>query len=724
MCLVVCSLLCTFGPQPVARAQAGPGPLLPIGGGYSDIYAGFSAAAVANAKDGQVTVLVLPTAYASNPFVITDAERATNIRDAEERRFQIEEACKRAAPAGLTCRAVLAPIFTRDDAADPEKLAPFRMPLSAVFILGGDQTVAMQALADTPAEQALAEAHAAGAVVAGTSAGGGMLSAVMLGGYNPNYAAANSLDFGAADVWNTPARRGLSFGLQKAILDQHFFQRGRLGRLLNAITLPGVPRLGIGVDAYTGVQVSDGTQLGNVFGLYTVAVLDAETYHAADAVRYVPVPGAADRPPVLSLRNVLVHLLSAGDFRYDLATRQHSLAPTAERVARDFDALRTPGGTGTLFLAGDLSQGLQRETAGQVEVLARFLRSAGGDDARLLIYADGYPSPRSARTAAEAYAAALGAPAELYVAGEAEGEPSLQGITGVALIGRDQSKLGVDRLGWLRRAWEAGLPVLADNAMAPLLGAFYSAHGPTPKDAEQAEIATQKSFRVGETQIVPGLGLLDVTLEPQLLNDNRWGRFFSLAYNHPDRLTVGLTRGTALQVGPQGAEVLGENVVFLLDLRQAALAVGEGGGFVIANGLLDVFAPGEAVAPAVADVNALPQRQPTPVLPAPGSAVTPTVTPSPSPAVSPSPSPAVTPTVSPLPSPSPSPTPAAPVLTVATPASEPIPSSQAPSATAVAPSPDRPAAPTSPARLLAVDAAIALTVLAVAAWLFWRLRRS
>ncbi len=714
MCLAVHALLFAIGSLPSA-AQSGPGRLLPIGGGYSDIYAGFSAAAVANARDGQVTILVLPTAYSSNPLVITDAERATNIRDAEERRFQIEEACKRAAPAGTRCRAVLAPIFTRDDAADPQNLALFREPLAAVFILGGDQTVAMQALAATPAEEALAAAHATGTVVAGTSAGGGMLSAVMLGGYNPNYAAANSLDFGAADVWNTPGRRGLPFGVQLAILDQHFFQRGRLGRLLNAIALPRVPHVGVGVDAYTGVEVRDGRQLGNVFGLYTVTVLDAETYHAADGVRYVPVPGAADRPPVLSLRNVLVHLLSAGDFRFDLATRQHSLASTAERVERSFDALRTPDGVGSLFLAGDLSQQLQLGSGGQVEVLARFVRLAGGADARLLIYADGYPSLRSARTAAEAYATALAVPAELFLADAAEGEPSLEGITGVVLIGRDQSKLSVDRLAWLRQAWEAGLPVLADNAMAALSGAFYSAHGPTPKEAEQAEIATQKSFRVGETQILPGLGLLDVTLEPQLLNDNRWGRFFSLAYNYPDRLAVGLTRGTALQVGPQGAEVLGENVVFLLDLRQAALAVGDSGGFVIANGLLDVFAPGEVVAPVVADVSSSPQPQPTPVLPVLASVVTPAIPPSLSPIASPA--------ASSLAVPSPARTPAAPVSTMTASTPEPLAPVTAPSTAIATPSPVRLERPSSPVRLFVVDAVITVIVLTAAVWLFRRLRR-
>ncbi len=610
-----------------AAAQEGPGgPLLPIGGGYSDIYAGFAAEAVANARNGQVTILVLPTAYSSNPETITQAERATNLRDAEERRFQIEEACKRAAPAGVTCRAVLAPIFTRADAADPAALAPLAEPLSAVFMLGGDQTVAMQALIDTPAEQALAEAHAGGTVIAGTSAGGAMQSATMLGGYNPNYAAANSLDFGAPEVWNTEDRRGLVFGVRNAILDQHFFQRGRLGRLLNAISRPDTPDIGIGVDAYTGVIVREQRQVGEVFGLYAVAVVDAATYHAAEGVRYVAVEGAVGRFPVLSLRNVLVHLLAAGGSSYDLDKRAHALAAPAARVERSFDALRAPDGAGPLLLAGDVSQAPAGHPA-----LARFIEWAGGEAARVLIYADGYPSARSARTAADKLAGALGVPVRVFMAAEEQGAPPLDGVTGVAVIGRDQSQFDAARLaGWLPTAWLTGLPVLADNAAAAAAGAFYSAHEPTPKEGEAAEFATQRSFRQGETVIQPGAALLDITVEPQVLNDNRWGRLFSLAYNHPDRLTLGLTRDTALAVTAEGAEVLGSNVLFVLDLRNAELALGSNQVFEIANGLLDVFAPGEAVQAEVADVAATPVRQPTPKPPkAPEPTATPTTVVSP-----------------------------------------------------------------------------------------------
>jgi cyanophycinase len=608
-------LLSSGAIMPSITSHAAPpqasGPLLPIGGGYSDIYAGFIRAALANARNGRVDIVVLPTAYSTDAEKITDAERARNLKDAEERRFQIEEACKRAAPKGVACRAVIAPIFTRADAGDAAKVAPLNAQPAAVFLLGGDQTVAMTALANTAAEAALTAAHEAGAVVAGTSAGCGMLAAEMLGGYNPNYAAANSLDFGSADVWNSDSRRGLPFGVEGALLDQHFFQRGRLGRLLNAIALPGAPAVGIGIDAYTGA-VLDGDKLGNVFGLYGVAVLDAATYHAADGVRYKQLDDAS-RPPVLSLRNVLVHLLAPGKVSYDLKARRSSLAAVPRSVRRSFDGLRLPRGAGALLLSGDLNAA----DAGE-GVIERFDELAGGREGRVLVYADGYASDCSARSAGEKLAGRLASPATVVTAADLKsGAPSLTGVTAIALVGRDQSRLSLAPLeGWLPGAWRMGMPILADNAMAAAIGLAHSAHGPTPREGEEAELATQRSLRAGETSLVPGLGLLDATFEPQLLADNRWGRYFSLAYGRHDALAVGLNRGAALEVSPDGAWALGDNVLFALDLRGATLSEGENRGFVIANGLLDVFAPGDEVKTQVASVSPVaPARVPTPPVP-------------------------------------------------------------------------------------------------------------
>jgi cyanophycinase len=587
-----------------------------MGGGYSDIYAGFAAATLACARGDQVNIVVLPTAYASHAEQITDAERAANLKDAEWRRGQIEAACRRAAPAGVRCTAVVAPIFTRADAADAARLAPLLGPVSAVFMLGGDQTVAMAALAGTPAEAALEAIHRAGGVIGGTSAGGGMLAAEMLGGYQPNFTGHNSLDVGAVDIWNRATRRGLSFGVPGAILDQHFFQRGRFGRLLNAITAPGAPTLGIGIDAYTGALVDAGPRgrLRDVFGLYGVAVLDAGTYHAAATVQYTPLEERG-RAPVLSVRNVLVHLLAPGPVSFDLGARCTSLGAPEPHVARAFTGLQLPPDAGVLLLGGDLSA-----ATGNDPVLARFRSLAERSAGCVLIYADGYDSDGQARRAAEVFGRVLGLPAEVRTADdlaacspEAFAATSLRAAdySGVVLLGRDQSQVDVPALRtWLPRLWHAGLPVLADNALAAVTGAYYSAHGPTPAYGAAAERATQRAWCAGETVIEAGLGLVPVTVEPQVLADNRWGRYFSLAHTHPELVALGLNRGAAVEIGADGAWSLGENVTFALDLRRARLAHGENRGFVVANGLLDVFAPGDEVRPEVATVNLTP---PTPM---------------------------------------------------------------------------------------------------------------
>ncbi len=588
-------------------ASPPPGALIPIGGGYSDIYAGFSQAAVANAQNNQVNILVLAPTYSTNPISITEAERQTNLKDANERRFQVEEACKRAASPQLTCKAILAPIFTRADAENPTHLSLFANDLAAIFILGGDQTVAMQIITGTPLEKRLEELHKNGVIVGGTSAGGGMQSRAMLAGYNTNFAAETSLFFGAADVWNSPEKHGLTFGLHTAILDQHFYQRARFGRLINAILQPGVPHLGVGVDAYTGVSANDEV-LGGVFGLYTVTVLDAETYHAADALKYVSIADET-RPPLLSARNILVNLLSPGDFSYNLKTRVAQFGklrhPPAANLERRFDALTLPKGAGALLLAGDLSDNLADSP-----VVARFKALAGD---KILVVATGYPSERSAQGALKKYGEAFGSSVQVFVADQPLVIPSE--TTGIVIFGKDQSKITPAALAPIKEFWLAGKPLLADNAAAALLGRSFSAHGPTPKEAEDAELATQKSFRQGKTSLQPGLGLLNITLEPQILADNRFGRWFSLAYNHPDLLAVGLNRDTAIEISAEGASVLGENGIFVLDLRSAKLALGGSDGFVIANGLLDIFAPGETIQPETADMNAAYQPQPTPGLP-------------------------------------------------------------------------------------------------------------
>jgi cyanophycinase-like exopeptidase len=277
---------------------------------------------------------------------------------------------------------------------------------------------------------------------------------------------------------------------------------------------------------------------------------------------------------------------------------------------RATQSLTLPKNAGPLILAGDLSEPLVDNA-----ILKRFVRLSGGDREDF-DHRRRFSSQDSAQATAAKYAAALDVPMLTAIVSQPDESLTIPAdVTGLLLIADDQSKVDINSLAAAKTAWSNGLPLLADNGGAAVAGRSFSAHGPTPQNADEMELAVQKSFLQGTTNITQGLGLLDITLEPQLLNDNRWGRLFSLAYNAPDTVAFGLTQNSALEITQEGSNVLGNNVIFALDLRDAALDLGTNAGFVIANGLLDVFVPGDDVQPVAADVRVATTPVPTPILP-------------------------------------------------------------------------------------------------------------
>jgi hypothetical protein len=141
--------------------------------------------------------------------------------------------------------------------------------------------------------------------------------------------------------------------------------------------------------------------------------------------------------------------------------------------------------------------------------------------------------------------------------------------------------------------------MLADWTASSVLGTFYAAQGQTPQATDNEPYGDidfiQGAFIDGNTDIQPGLGLLNITVETRVLADYRVGRMLALAYAYPDTLAIGLNEETALEINQDGATVLGTNGVFVLDLRQATLAKGTNEGYAFANGLLDSFAPGDTI---------------------------------------------------------------------------------------------------------------------------------
>jgi cyanophycinase len=139
--------------------------------------------------------------------------------------------------AGLGCKRVRAIHATnRAEANDPAFVRPLR-DATAIFLTGGNQLRLSATIGGTKLAQAIADRHRAGAVIAGTSAGASALSSHMIA-------------FGASG--GTPKHRMASMAaglglLPDVIIDQHFQQRNRLGRLLSIIA-QNPSLLGLGVD--------------------------------------------------------------------------------------------------------------------------------------------------------------------------------------------------------------------------------------------------------------------------------------------------------------------------------------------------------------------------------------------------------------------------------------------------------------------------------------------
>ena len=155
--------------------------------------------------------------------------------------------------------------------------------LDGIFVLGGDQDVAMLVVANTRFEAALANAQAAGAVTSGNSAGAAVESADMIAGFTGSNGPEQGLEAGFGRRLDVRRRRrdkkrGLIFGLQGVLLDQHVFQRGRIARLINASFTED--ELGIGVDANTAATIEGGTNLTKIGGDTGAFVADSLTYGA------------------------------------------------------------------------------------------------------------------------------------------------------------------------------------------------------------------------------------------------------------------------------------------------------------------------------------------------------------------------------------------------------------------------------------------------------------
>jgi len=193
------------------------------------------------------------------------------------------------------------PIEERADSEREDYLRELK-EANGIFITGGNQLRLSTIMGGTSVAQMIRRRNADGVHFAGTSAGAAFVPEHMIaGGKNSP----------------TPHEGGVTFapglGLtNRIVVDQHFRQRDRLGRLLSAVAYnPFVS--GIGIDENTAAFIDPDGML-EVIGTGSITVVDpSELSHSS--------MGSKSRGTPINLTNLRLHLLSAGA-KYDINTRQ------------------------------------------------------------------------------------------------------------------------------------------------------------------------------------------------------------------------------------------------------------------------------------------------------------------------------------------------------------------------------------------------------------------
>jgi cyanophycinase len=213
---------------------------------------------------------------------------------------------------------------TREQAGDPSYVHRLD-DATGIFMTGGNQLKLSAVVNGTPFGEAIKDAHARGVTIGGTSAGASFQSSHMVA-------------FGSGGA--TPKQRmtQLASGLglvQGCVIDQHFTQRNRYGRLLMCVAQsPNL--LGIGIDEDTAAVITESTSL-EVIGRGAVTIIDGQhiTTNAHQAIRTRP----------LMISGARLHVLPEGS-RFDLGTRDLVRVPTdidpeaAEELREAEDDLR------------------------------------------------------------------------------------------------------------------------------------------------------------------------------------------------------------------------------------------------------------------------------------------------------------------------------------------------------------------------------------------------
>ncbi|MDM7924277.1 MAG: cyanophycinase [Pyrinomonadaceae bacterium] len=195
--------------------------------------------------------------------------------------------------------------------ADPDELLD---GVTGVFMTGGDQMRLVSLLGGTKfAEKLRHMVRESPIVLAGTSAGAaGMSTSMIVRGESTSHPQKDSVRLSP----------GLGF-LKNIIIDQHFTERGRISRLITAVSYNPY-NLGVGIDENTAI-ILDGQGVLEVYGQGAATIVDGSQ------ISYNEIAEVGDHES-FSVCGVQLHVLRDGLFyqyrdRHPLQPRQEFLLP-------------------------------------------------------------------------------------------------------------------------------------------------------------------------------------------------------------------------------------------------------------------------------------------------------------------------------------------------------------------------------------------------------------
>ena len=192
-------------------------------------------------------------------------------------------------------------IGERTDADDPKHILKLE-GVTGIFMTGGNQLRLSTVLGGTAIATQIRRMNAAGVHVAGTSAGAAFISEHMIA-------------FGAEGSTPIAGNVTLAPGLgltNRVVVDQHFRQRDRLGRLMTALAYNPFAQ-GIGLDEDTAAFISSDNCI-EVVGAGALTIVDVGDLEYSSMA-------SARQGEAVELIGVRLHVLSQGA-RYNLSTRQ------------------------------------------------------------------------------------------------------------------------------------------------------------------------------------------------------------------------------------------------------------------------------------------------------------------------------------------------------------------------------------------------------------------